>query len=75
MRQLLSRIGFILLAVLGAYPAFAQKDIYSGLPNAWLPRFHRGRYGQRTFTWLLRGLGYRPCKRCVRATHLRPTGR
>jgi Rap1a immunity proteins len=29
MRQLLSRIGFILLAVLGAYAAFAQKDIYS----------------------------------------------
>jgi hypothetical protein len=29
MRQLLSGIGFIVLAVLGAYAAFAQKDIYS----------------------------------------------
>ena len=29
MRQHLSRIGFIVLGVLGAYPAFAQKDIYS----------------------------------------------
>jgi Rap1a immunity proteins len=29
MRQLLSGIGFIVVAVLSAYPAFAQKDIYS----------------------------------------------
>ena len=28
-RQLLSGIGFIVLTLLGAYPAFAQKDIYS----------------------------------------------
>ena len=29
MRQHLSGIGFIVLGVLGTYPAFAQKDIYS----------------------------------------------
>ena len=29
MRQLLSGIGFIVVAVQSAYPAFAQKDIYS----------------------------------------------